>query len=187
MALSFLTRKNIMIFVIFLSFTGLVFGILAIIGVFNKKHSGSPKPPPPPTPTPPPTPPFLGLEVVAVSGDDYENIIYDNKDIKANSQDGKYFYFIRGTPAQYGAIHNSIRKSNHSNLVDDKKKFPVQQWRNTGNKYENIWTGTVNLISGVGGRLEPYNLDQTNTKQDNNAAIWKIGDYVVYAGDAANN
>jgi len=164
-----------MIFVVILLFiTGLVIGVLALNGFFNKKQPVSP------------TPPDLGLEVVAVSPDQ-TNIIYDNKDIEEDSEDGKYFYFTRGTSEQYNNMRDLIRNK-YGNFTDSNNEIPVQQWRNTGSKYEKIWEGTVNLISGVGGRLHPYNLDQTNTEQINkNAAIWKIGDYVVYNGNLIIN
>ena len=162
MALSLQTRKIMTISIGILLITGLVFGVLAISGVFSKKHSGSP------------SPPDLGLEVVAVSPDQ-ETIIYDNENIKEDSKDGKYFYFIRGTADEYSNIRNVIMK--YTKITDKNAMIPVQQWRNTGSKYEKIWEGTVNLISGVGGRLHPYYLDQTNSTGNPN--IWMIGDYVV--------
>lgn len=171
MALSLQTRKIMTISIGILLITGLVFGVLAISGVFSKKHSGSPSP----TPTPTPSPPDLGLEVVAVSPDQ-ETIIYDNENIKEDSLDGKYFYFIRGTADEYSNIRDVIMKL-YPKITSKNAMIPVQQWRNTGSKYEKIWEGTVNLISGVGGRLHPYYLDQTNSTGNPN--IWMIGDYVV--------
>ena len=185
MVLSLQTRKIVMISIGLLLITGLVFGVLAISGVFSKKHSGSPSPTPPPIPIPP-TPPDLGLEVVAVSPDQ-KTIIYDNENIKEDSNDGKYFYFIRGTKDEYSNIYKTINNKllNYGDKITRKtNEIPVQQWRNTGSKYEKMWEGTVNLINGVGGRLQPYYLDQTNSTGNPN--IWMIGDYVVLDDSVLN-
>ena len=191
MALSKTAIISIVVSVGLLVLIGLIIGILAIAGVFSSgssstdsgsssTDSGSSSTDSGSSSTS--TPPANGVRVTAISPEvDSNTKVYDNDDISiANGfqatpdgtfMDGKYFYF-----------DDDEWDSNIGIRPMSGNTIEIQQWRDNGNRYENIWEGTINLGLGNGGRLDPWQSDQDATWKDtmeNDANIWRIGDYIV--------
>ena len=151
------------------------------------------------------TPPTNGVRVTDISMDLGDNsIIYGDDSNSFSMQtilnniateppgagEGKYFYVDQ----------DDWKNIFGDDLPNADNVMTVEQWRDNGNEYEKIWTGTVTMRGAggkyylssdnyswmpdgkLGGRLEPWQYDQDATWEDdfeNDANIWMIGDYIV--------